>query len=101
MTMTRVGCEPAKLGPLYEPFGDEPALSACQGSHLRGSSRCGGRLFGGYHILPEGPTATFEGATDLQPFSRLEVDAAIKHLKNRGLVGTIEAWVGPAASWFT
>lgn len=46
-------------------------------------------------------TASFEGASDLQPFSRPEVDAAIKHLKNRGLVKTIEAYGGPAAMWIT
>lgn len=46
-------------------------------------------------------TAAFEGASDLEPFSRTEVDAAIKHLKSRGLVATIEAWGGPAAMWIT
>ncbi len=46
-------------------------------------------------------TATFNGASDLQPFSRTEVDAAITHLKGRGLVGTIEALGGPAACWIT
>lgn len=134
--------EPANLGPLYERFGEEPALSACQSLRLRGLVEMDSRLSGGYHILPEGRTAVeamrerrndrgyrraecreqlltwldansdadagirpgtaaFEGASDLQPFSRLEVDAAIKHLKSRGLVGTIEAWGGPAAMWIT
>ena len=46
-------------------------------------------------------TATFTGASDLLPFGRAGVDAAIKYLKSRGLVGTIEAWGGPAALWIT
>jgi hypothetical protein len=46
-------------------------------------------------------TANFTGASDLLPFTRSEVDAAIKHLKSRGLVGTIEAWGGPASFWIT
>lgn len=134
--------EPAHLGPLYERFGEEQALSACQSLRLRGLIEMDNRLSGGYHILPEGRTAveamrkrrndrgyrraecreqlltwldansdaeagirpgtaTFEGASDLQPFSRQEVDAAIMYLKSRGLVGTIEASGGPAAMWIT
>lgn len=46
-------------------------------------------------------TAAFTGGSDLEPFSRAEVDAAIKHLKSRGWVGTIEAWGGPASMWIT
>lgn len=134
--------EPANLGPLYERFGEDQALSTCQSLRLRGFIEPDNRLSGGYHILPEGRTvveamrarrndrgyrrvqcreqvlawldansdfdagirpgtATFKGACDLQPFSRAEVDAAVKHLKARGLVGTIEAWGGPAAFWIT
>lgn len=134
--------EPASLGPLYERFGEEQALSVCQGLRLRGLIEADNRLSGGYHIRPTGRTAveamrqrrndrgfrrmecreqllvwldtnsdaeagirpgtaTFEGAADLVPFTRAEVDAAIKHLKSRGWVGTIEAWGGPASMWIT
>jgi hypothetical protein len=49
--------EPANLGPLYERFGEEEALSACQSLRLRGLVEMDNRLSGGYHILPEGRMA--------------------------------------------
>ncbi|MCW2760486.1 MAG: hypothetical protein JWR85_687 [Marmoricola sp.] len=48
--------EPANLGPLYERFGEEPALSACHSLRLRGLIEMDSRLSGGYHTLPEGRT---------------------------------------------